>query len=436
VRLIRVIRVIRTIRVNNEIGVVSMFSSLQCQRRATVRLCASLIGATLALSLTAAQAADWLSWRGPMKNGISTETGWTSQWSGSGPRKLWTAQIGTGYSAVTVRGNRAYTSGNRGARDTVYCLNADTGKPLWQYSYSVPRRDYGGDPNPAGTGATPVLDGSNLYVLSREAVAICLNADTGKFVWQRDLRRETGGEAPNWGFTASPLIEGKLAIYNVGTAGVALDKNSGAVAWKTGGGKAGYATPVSFSAGGQSGIAIFSGSGLVAVNAANGKQLWSFPWQTSYDVNAADPVFSGNTVFISSNYGRGGAMLRLSGGKPTQVWQNRYMRNHFNGCVLVNGFLYGTDEQNALKCLDAQTGKERWQQRGTGKGGLIAADGKLIVLSEDGELIVAPADPNRFTAISRAKVLDGLCWTHPVLANGKIYCRNAQGTLVCLDVRR
>jgi outer membrane protein assembly factor BamB len=413
-----------------------MFSSLALQRRAAVRLRASLIGAMLALSVMAAQAGDWLSWRGPMKNGLSTETAWISKWPSSGPRKLWSAPVGVGYSAVTVRGNRVYTSGNRGNRDTVYCLNADTGKPVWQYSYAVPRRDYGGDPNPSAAGATPVLDGSNVYILSREAVAVCLNADTGKFVWQRDLRRETGGEAPNWGFTASPLIEGKLAIYNVGASGVALDKNSGAVVWKSRSGKAGYATPVSFTVGGQSGIAIFSGSGLVAVNPANGKQLWSFPWQTSYDVNAADPVFSGDTVFISSNYGRGGALLRLSGGKPSQVWQNRYMRNHFNGCVLVNGFLYGTDEQNALKCLDAQTGRERWQQRGTGKGGLIAADGKLIVLSEDGELIVAPADPNRFAPISRAKVLDGLCWTHPVLANGRIYCRSAQGTLVCLDVRR
>lgn len=395
-----------------------------------------LIGAAFALSSGTAQATDWLSWRGPTKNGLTSETGWITKWSASGPRKLWTAQVGTGYSSVTVRGNRVYTTGNRGSRDTVFCLNADNGRPLWQYSYAVPQRNYGGDPNPGGTGATPVLDGGSLHILSREALAICLNADTGKLIWQRDLRRETGAEVPNWGFTGSPLVDGNLVVYNVGTHGVALNKSNGAVAWKSGGGKAGYATPVSYTAGNQKGLAIFAGSGLVAVNPANGKQLWSFPWETSYDVNAADPVFSGDSVFISSNYGKGAALLRLSGGRPSQVWQNRYMRNHFNGCVWVNGFLYGTDEQNALKCLDAQNGRERWTLRGTGKGGLIAADGKLIVLTEDGDLLVAAADPNKYTEIARAKVLSGLCWTHPVLANGKIYCRNAGGTLVCLDVRR
>lgn len=392
---------------------------------------ASLLG-----SLTiSAQAGDWLYWRGPLKNGTTNETGWNSRWPASGPRKLWSAPVGVGYSAVTVKGNRVYTAGNRGRRDTVYCLNAENGRPVWQYSYAIPARNFGADPFPSGTGSTPILDGNNLHILTREAVAICLNAETGKLLWQRDLRRETGGEVPNWGFTASPLVEGSRVVYNVGTHGIALNKSNGTVAWKSGSGKAGYATPVSYTVGNQKGLAIFSGSGLVAVNPENGKQLWSFPWQTSYEVNAADPVFSGDTVFISSNYGKGGAMLRIVGGKPSVVWQTRYMRNHFNGSVLVNGFLYGNDE-NTLRCMDARTGQERWQMRGMGKGGLIASDGKLIVMTERGELLVLAANPNKYTEIARAKVLDGTCWTHPVLANGRLYCRNADGTLVCLDVSR
>ncbi|MCS6777121.1 MAG: PQQ-binding-like beta-propeller repeat protein [Chloroherpetonaceae bacterium] len=393
------------------------------------------MGAALAMVSVAAQAGDWLTWRGPLKNGITNETGWRWQWSGGAPRQLWSVQVGTGYSAVAVRGNRVYTAGNRGNRDFVYCLNADTGKTIWQYSYPVPSRDFPGDPYPAGTGASPVLDGNDLHILSREGVAFCLDANTGKLKWQRDLRRETRAQVPSWGFTGSALVDGNRIFYNVGSHGVALDRGSGAVLWKSGSGKAGYATPVLYQIGGQRGLAIFAGPGLIGVDPATGRKLWEFPWQTSYDVNAADPVIAGDTVFISSNYGKGGALLRLQGNRPSVVWQTRYMRNHFNASVLVNGFLYGNDE-NTLKCMDARNGNVRWQMRGMGKGGLIAADGKLLVMTERGELLVIAADPARFTEISRARVLNGTCWTHPVLANGRIYCRNAEGTLVCLDVRQ
>ena len=151
-------------------------------------------------------------------------------------------------------------------------------------------------------------------------------------------------------------------------------------------------------------------------------------------MNAADPLFSGDTVFISSDYGKGCALLRLGRGRPTVLWQNRNMRNHFNACVRVGGALYGNDE-NTLKCIDLQTGAERWRSRGMGKGGLIAADGKLIVLTERGELTIVQATPERDVELARAKVLNGRCWTHPVLANGLVYCRSHEGRLVCLDLK-
>lgn len=222
-------------------------------------------------------------------------------------------------------------------------------------------------------------------------------------------------------------------IYNVGATGTALDKSTGQVAWKSGGGGA-YSSPVAFNAAGQSGVALFVAKGLVAVNPANGRQLWSFPWETSYDVNAADPIFVYDKVFISSNYGKGCALLRLTGGRPEVVWQNRNLRNHFNTSVLLAGSVYGNDE-NTLKCLDMQTGAERWRLRGIGKGGLIAANGHLLVLTERGELVVIQATPRAYTEVSRAKVMGGSCWTHPVLANGRIYCRNHEGELVCLAAR-
>jgi outer membrane protein assembly factor BamB len=370
--------------------------------------------------------ADWPQWRGPSRNGISAEKGLLSTWSGSGPRRVWTQRIGQGFSSVAVKGNLVYTVGNYNGEDYISAIGATTGKVAWQHRYKCEAGDY------AGPRATPVVHEGNVYTMSREGVAFCLNAATGKVVWQKDLAGDA--QRPQWGFAGSPLIQGGLVLYNIGAAGVAADKKTGRVVWKSGGGPAGYSSPTPFTAGGQTGVAIFAGTALLGLNPTTGKEMWEYPWQTSYDVNAADPIFSGDSVFISSNYGKGGALLRLAGGRPTLVWENRNMKNHFNTCVLLNGSLYGNDE-NTLKCIDWRTGDEKWRMRGMDKGGLIAADGKIIALTGRGELVLASATPGAFNELARAKVLDGTCWTHPVLANGLLYCRSQEGNLVCLDMK-
>jgi outer membrane protein assembly factor BamB len=288
------------------------------------------------------------------------------------------------------------------------------------------------------------VEANRVYTFSREGQAFCLNAASGARIWGKDLYRETGAPPPRWGFAGSPLVQGKLVIYNIGGAGAALDKVSGRLVWKSSAGTAGYASPVAYTVGGQRGVAIFTGTALVGVDPVSGRVLWQYPWQTVYEVNAADPIFAGDTVFISSNYNRGGALLRLGRGGgaqrgagprgPTVVWENRNMRNHFNSCVLLGGYLYGND-QNTLKCLDLRTGAQRWQQRGMGKGGLIAVNGHLLVLTERGTLALSRANPVQYTELAHASVLRGTCWTHPVLANGLVYCRSHEGELICLDLR-
>jgi outer membrane protein assembly factor BamB len=390
---------------------------------ACYRLALLLPAAALAHS---AGAADWPQWRGPLRNGISAEKGWTGRWPAGGPRKLWETTVGAGFSSVAIKGGRLYTMGNAGNRDTVHCLNAATGKTVWTHSYPCAAGDY------AGPRSTPTVDGKVVYTLSREGHAFCLNADTGKVVWGKDLKRETGAQPPRWGFAGSPLVDSGRVVFNVGSAGCALD-GAGRVVWKSGRDGAGYASPVAFSIGAQRGVAIFAASGLAAVNPVNGRRLWHHAWETNYGVNAADPIFSGNQVFVSSNYGKGGALLQIDSSRPSVVWENRNMRNHVNSCVLVGGALFGNDE-NTLKCIDWSTGAERWRQRGFGKGGLIASDGKLIGLSERGELFTAAATPAGYRELSRAQVVSGSNWSHPVLSGGRIYCRSQQGTLVCLDV--
>lgn len=388
----------------------------------------------LALVLLAAaavplQAADWPQWRGPRRDGISGETGWLTSWPAGGLKRLWTARLGEGFSSVAVTGGRVYTMGNAGDKDTVYCLAAGTGRVVWRYSYPCPAGDYG------GTRATPTVEANRVYTFSREGQAFCLSAASGATVWAKDLRREIGASPPHWGFASSPLVLGRLVIYNAGSAGTALDKDTGRVVWKSRAGTAGYASPVAYTVGGQRGVAIFTGTSLVGVDPASGRLLWQYPWQTDYEVNAADPIFAGDTVFISSNYNRGCALLRLGRGpRPAVVWENRNMRNHFNSCVLLGGYLYGND-QNTLKCIDLRTGAQTWQRRGIGKGGLIAANGNLLVLTERGTLVLSRANPSQYTELAHASVLSGTCWTHPVLANGLVYCRSHEGELTCLDLR-
>lgn len=351
-------------------------------------LCMSVLG-------IAGLAAEWYQWRGPQRNGISSETGILSQFPATGPRRVWSARVGVGYSSVAIRDNRLYTMGNVDGQDVVYCLEANTGRVLWQHRYPCPPGDY------SGPRATPTLDGSAVYTLSREGHAFALNADNGRVLWSKDLAREVGAEKPRWGFASSPLVEGSLVIYNVGRAGTAVDKRTGRIVWRSQPSGAGYSSPVAHTLNGQRFIALFTTYGLVAVSPANGRILWQFRWETQYDINAADPVFQGDTVFISSNYNKGGALLRIGGGTPTVIWQNRNMRNHFNTSVLINGFLYGNDE-NTLKCIDWRTGAERWRMRGMDKGGLIAADGKLICLTGRGALMLVQATPEKYTELASA----------------------------------
>jgi len=374
-------------------------------------------------------AADWPQWRGPNRDGISSETGWTYRWPATGPKRLWQARVGEGYSSVAVADGRLYTMGAFGGKDVVTCLDAESGKKIWTYEYACKEfREY------SGTRATPTVDRGRVYTLSREAQAFCLDARTGKVFWATDMRKALGVRSPGRGHASSPLVYGNLVIYNVGGAGTALDRQTGKVVWSSGPGPGGYAAAIAYTLGKQKGVAIFAAGRIVGLNPRTGKEYWSYPWPTMYGVNAADPVFAGNRVFISSSYNMGCALLRVVNNKPALLWRNRNMANHTNGSIIIGETLYGND-RNTLKAIDLKTGEPTWQERGIGRGGLIAADGKLIVLTSRGELLIVKATPAKYEELARAKVMDGTCWISPVLANGRIYGRNHEGDLICLDVR-
>jgi len=396
---------------------------------------------SLALALAAAsplRAEDWPNWRGPHHNGISTESGWLAKWPADGPPQLWKTSVGLGFSSVAVCNGRACTMGNQKDIDTVFCFDAETGKLLWKQSYPCPTDAHFYE---GGTSATPTIEGNKVFTLSKKGDLFCFAADDGKIVWSKNIARELSLEIPMWGFASSALIEGNLLLLNVGSCGAALDKSSGKVVWTTGTASSGYSTPVPCFFGGKPALALLTGSGAAGVDMATGSQLWQFPLKGQWNLHIADPVPAGDRVFISSSYADTGALLQFQDGTARAVWQNGNLRNQVNSSVLVDGFLYGVDgvagpSPNAgLKCVDLQNGTVKWNYSGLGGGALMVADGKIIALSDKGELFTAAVSPQSFTPISRAQVLGGRCWTVPVLANGRLYCRNARGDLVCLDVK-
>jgi outer membrane protein assembly factor BamB len=393
------------------------------------------IFAAFILSAGSLRALDWPNWRGPDHNGISKETGWKSRWPAEGPKRLWKASVGTGFSSITVGQGRAFTMGNQSEQDTVYCFDAVSGALLWKHSYPCAL-----DPHfyEGGTSATPTVDGDRVYTVSKRGDLFCFDAAKGNVVWSKDVHDALGAEAPTWGFAGSPLVEGGLLVLNVGGAGTALDKLTGKPVWGSGTNPSGYATPVPFAVDGERRVAIFASQSLEVVRVGDGKTVWSFPWKTRWDINASDPIIAGDEIHISSGCGHGDARLKITDGKPAVVWENSELQTHFSSCILWQGFVYGVHDEgdtSELRCLDWKTGEVKWSNAPFGKGSIMLADGKLIGMSDKGELIVAEPSPVSFKVISRTQVLGGKCWTVPTLANGRIYCRNARGDVVCLDVR-
>jgi len=222
---------------------------------------------------------DWPNYRGPNHNGFSSETNWKANWGAAGPKKLWTKSIGVGFSSIVVSDGRAYMTGNSGeksgARDTVFCVDANTGKQIWAHTFDCPlqAKYYEG-----GTLASPTVDGKVVYTISKMGDMFCLDAATGKVIWNKQANKEYGFEFPTWHFSGSPLVMGDLLYFNLGTAGAAIDKNTGKLLWDNGKGACGYATPLPCKIDGEDCLAIAASATVVGVSPAGGKILWEYPF--------------------------------------------------------------------------------------------------------------------------------------------------------------
>jgi len=280
---------------------------------------------------------DWPSWRGPNRNGITADPKLSNDTLANGANIRWTASLGNGYSSVAVSDGQLYTMGNIDDQDVVYRLATDTGKEVWRYTYDAKAGSY------KGPRSTPVVDGPYVYTLSQHGDLICLDKKQGKVKWRENILRNHGIANTKWGLSASPCIEGDLVILNAGTSGIALNKSTGATVWSTGTDCGGYAAPVIYERAGKRLAAIFGQKAIYGVDVKTGRVEWQWPWETKYDVNAADPIYADGKVFISSGYGRGCALLNISSGEPSKLWENRTLKNHFSSSILLNNHIFGID---------------------------------------------------------------------------------------------
>lgn len=383
-----------------------------------------------------ADAADWPKYRGPNLDGISTEPGLRA----SGEAKmLWKASVGLGYSAPVIGGGRVVISGHDGKdRDTLFCFEEATGKELWKHSYLQPLGDLYFQ---GGTTGTAAIDGNRVYQLAREGELVCLELETGKLIWQKNLAKDFGYSKPDWGFAGAPLAWDDWLFLNVGDSGLCLKKGDGSVIWKSKDEVAGYSTPYPVTRNGWRLVAFSNKRSYVCVDASNGTEVWRHKWMTRYGVNAADPIVKGDSVFLTSGYGKGATLLDWKEkGELKVIWQNREMQAQMNAPVLIGGHLYGVSgnegqDGTGLRCVDFTSGEVKWSEPSVGHGAMMAVGDQLLVVTEGGELQVGAATPSGYKATFRQQLVEPKVWTVPVFANGRVYCRNAAGKVVVVDMK-
>jgi outer membrane protein assembly factor BamB len=381
----------------------------------------------------------WTDFRGPLRDGRYTERAILTNWPSGGLAPMWREPVGSGYASLVIARGRAFTIEQRGDQEVAAAYDVTTGRELWTNAWTAAfRESQGGD----GPRATPTWADGLVYVLGGEGELRCLEAGTGKVVWRTNILADAGATNLRWGMAASPLIvENTVVVLPGGASGqsvVAYERRTGARAWSALGDQQAYASPMLVTLAGVRQILVFSASRVMGLSPERGELLWEYPWKTHGETNIAQPLVIGdNRVFISSGYGVGAAVVELGVAEGRwsvrEVWRNTRMKNKFTSSVLQDGFIYGLDEA-ILACVDAATGELKWKGGRYGYGQVVLASGHLIVLSEDGELALVRATPERYEEIVRFEVLTGKTWNHPAMADGYLLVRNLN-EMAAFDLR-
>jgi outer membrane protein assembly factor BamB len=419
------------------------------------RWLALAIAGCCCLFTTSVWAADWPQWRGPNRDGKSADTGLLKEWPKEGPSLAWKVKgLGGGYSGPSIAAGRIFGMSHRGDDEVAWALSETDGKELWASRLGPAFKQPGWPQGKEGPGCTPTVDGERLYVEGMGGTVACLQVQDGKILWQLSLTRDFGGNVPPWSYRESPLVDGDKVIYTPGGPDatlVALDKLTGKTIWKSqvpDGPKAAYTSAIAMDFDGQRQYVQLTARTLVGVAASDGKFLWRYDRPANgMGINCSTPLDHDGLVFAASAYGKGGGSVKLSkdangGIKAEEVYFSKNMQNHHGGMIVVDGCLYGANggnEGGSLVCLDFQTGNVLWNGRDSGapKGSLALADGRLYYRSETGIMLLIEPNTKQYVERGRFEQPDRSkqpAWTHPVIANGKLYLRD-QDVLLRYDVK-
>jgi outer membrane protein assembly factor BamB len=401
----------------------------------------------------AASTSDWPQWRGPERNGISKETGLLKQWPQGGPKLLWQLNdVGDGYSTPVVVGTRIYLMGNRGfENEFVQALSTKDGKQIW-----TTRVGTVGSPQAflyAKARSTPTVDGDFIYALGSDGDLACLETKSGKIQWQKNIKKEFGGQPGMWAYAESPLLDGDVVVVTPGGAQatfVALNKKTGAVVWKSavpGGDAAAYSSAIVVQAGGRKQYVQFLSKGIVGIDAKTGEFLWRYKEVAKGMAQIPTPVARDGYVYGAALEVGGGLVRLKSDGSAVaaeQVYFARGLPSNIGGSVLVGDYLYGTAAEG-LVAAEFATGKVKWQAECVGSGSIAYADSRLYIHGTNGQIALVEATPEgyrergRFTPPAqptrkRQGPFPEKAWTYPVIANGRLYIRDIE-TLWAYDIK-
>ncbi|MDQ5846466.1 MAG: PQQ-like beta-propeller repeat protein [Acidobacteriota bacterium] len=371
----------------------------------------------------------WTNFRGPNRDGDYREMEVLTTWPSQGLSPIWKQPIGIGYSSFVVADGRAFTIEQRRSQEVVTAYDVSNGRELWKHGWNASYSDSTGD----GPRSTPTWDEDRIYALGATGELRCLDAKSGSVIWGKNILSDNQAGNLSWAMAASPLIvDDKVIVLPGGSKGksvVAYNKMTGAPVWRSLDDTQAYVSPMLVTLSGRRQIIVVSSSRVVGLGPEDGSLLWSYAWDTSMGINVSQPiVVSGNRFFISSGYGKGAALVEVNGsGKnfsARTVWENTNMKNKFNSSVVHQGYAYGLDE-GILTCVDVNTGERKWKGGRYGYGQVLLASGHLIVMTDNGELVLVRATPAQHSEVARFQALEGKTWNYPAIAGGRLLVRNA-----------
>lgn len=386
--------------------------------------------------------ADWPQWMGPNRNGGVSEKESIPVWDKDGPKKLWSVGVGSGWSSPVVVGNRVYLHHRERDEEVLTALDATSGKEVFNVRQKTRYRDdFNFDDGPR---ATPCVHGKTIYTLGADGDLTAREVETGRQVWSRNVNTDYKVQKGFFGVATSPVVVEDRLLVNVGGKGagvVAFDLATGKELWKVSDDGVSYSSPVLAKIDEESLVVFFTRQGLLAVTPKKGAVRYQFEWRPRINasVNAANPIVSGNRIFLSTSYSRGAVLLEAAKGELKEVWSgDDALSCHFNTPVLTASHLYGVDGRQeggaSLRCVEFGTGKVRWSEKGFGCAALLVFDRQLLALTERGELVLFEQNAKVYQELARAEVLESPCRASPAYSDGKLFARDGK-RLVCLKLK-